>query len=203
MGNSLILAASIDTIVAIAGLIVTIVIAIIGGVYKIVTDTKKYELTENFRKELLEWYTSVVSVLIEAIHYIQSGRFYEPDFSEKKDEILSRISSLAEVGRFYFPNVERDYGLNKPSAYRGARHINIEFLIHFYRNIQSKDQVDVDFLWRMERNFTSVIFDMVEPRKRNREYSKYLAISFPRGRSMKDFIYESPEIRKDLFNHKE
>lgn len=51
----------------------------------------------------------------------------------------------------------------------------------------------------MERNFTSVIFDIVDPRKRNQEYAKYLAMTIPEGQSIEDFIYENSKIRSDLF----
>lgn len=42
-----------EEIIAIAGIVVTVLIAIIGGIYAIATNTKKYELTESYRKELL------------------------------------------------------------------------------------------------------------------------------------------------------
>lgn len=188
-----------ETIIAVLSIIVTIIISVIGGIHKILTDTKKYELTESFRKELLDWYASVVNLMIEMIHYIKADRFYKPDFIDKKNKMLSHLSSLAEVGRFYFPNVERDIGKSKPSAYQGLRHVNIEFIIQFYIYASNQKTADIGLLYRMERNFTSVIFDIVEPRKRNQEYAKYLAMTIPEGQSIEDFIYENSKIRSDIF----
>lgn len=66
-------------------------------------------------------------------------------------------------------------------------------MLHFYQ-IASRDEKGkhIAVLWRLERNFTSVIFDMIEPRKRNRSYSKYLAITIPADKAIEDFIYEDP-----------
>ena len=114
--------------------------------------------------------------------------------------MLADLSALIENGRFYFPNVDKKdgFGGDKPSAYQGYRHINLEFLMHFYEFVRDEEHVKIDLLWRLERNFTSVIFDVVEPRKRNRIYSKKLDITFPEDRAMEDFIYQNPE-NKNVF----
>lgn len=190
------LAITADTLIAIISIAVTVLIAIIGGIYAIITNTKKYELTENFRKELLEWYSSVINLMIRIIHFSETGEFFCAEFSAQKTEMLSQLSALTEVGRFYFPNVNKDdnFGKHKPSAYQGYRHINLEFLLYFYQIARHDDDGSkTELLWRLERNFTSVIFDMVEPRKRNRDYSKYLAITFPEDKAIEDFIYENPK----------
>lgn len=199
MENGIGMAFNLAAIIAILSIVVTIIISVIRGIHKILTDTKKYELTESFRKELLDWYASVTNLMIGIIHYIKEDRFFKPDFIDKKTEMLSRLSALAEVGRFYFPNVEREIGKSKPSAYQGLRHVNIEFIIQFYNNSNYQKTADIGFLYQMERNFTSVIFDIVDPRKRNQEYAKYLAMTIPEGQSIEDFIYENSKIRSDLF----
>ena len=186
---------STESIIAIVGIAVTVLIAIIGGIYAIVTNTKKYELTENYRKELLQWYSSVVDLMIKIIHYSESGEFFSSEFLLQKADMLSRLSALTEVGRFYFPNVIKgdNFGRQKPSAYQGYRHINLEFMLHFYQIAsQASDSSYSALLWKLERNFTAVIFDMIEPRKRNRDYEKYLSLTIPKGRIIEDFIYESP-----------
>lgn len=195
-GTFLNLTLTIDTIIAILGTTVTALIAIIGGIYAIVTNTKKYELTESYRKELLQWYTSVVTLMIKIIHSFENGDFSSPEFLSQKDDMLSQLSALTEIGRFYFPNVIKgdEFGSEKPSAYQGYRHINLEFMLHFYWvALRDIDGSHINLLWRLERNFTSVIFDMIEPRKRNRDYSKYLAITIPEGKAIEDFIYENPQ----------
>lgn len=119
------LSLSTDSIIAIIGIVVTVLIPVIGGIYKIVTSTKKYELTENYRKELLQWYTSVVEIMIRIIHSMESQEFFSDEFQPQKTEMLSRLSALTEIGRFYFPNVIKEdyFGHDKPSAYQGYRDI--------------------------------------------------------------------------------
>lgn len=190
-----------DTIISVLGVIVTIIISVIGGLYVIITNTKKYELTESFRAELLAWYTDTVRVMIHIIHYVKSGEWHEEKFKSQKISLLAQLSAQTELGRFYFPNIIKGdgFGRNKPSAYRGYRHINLEFLLHFYElAFRSTSKSSVNKLWVMERNFTSMIFDMIEPRKRNKRYSKYTELEIPKGRAIEDFYAEDPK-NKDIF----
>lgn len=184
-----------ESIIAILSIVVTILIAVIGGIYAIVTNTKKYELTENYRQELLQWYSSVAALMIKVIHYIEQGIFYSPEFSMQRTDMLSQLSALTEVGRFYFPNVIKGdhLGSDKPSAYQGHRHLNLEFMLYFYQIASDGDSdTNISLLWKLEHNFTAVIFDMIEPRKRNHDYAKYLAITIPEGKAIEDFIDEDP-----------
>ena len=185
-----------DTVVAIVGVAITAVIAIVGAIYAIVTNTKRYELTECYRKELLEWYTKTVEIMIALIHH---AKFDDPHTQEsiaKKTELLSRLSVQVEVGRFYFPNVDRKdrFGDHKPSAYRGRRHIVLELLLHFYKTASWEDcGAKIGTLRECERHFTSILFDTIEPRKRNKLYSKYTALAVPEGKTLGDFLSENPE----------
>ncbi len=42
---------------------ITVLIAIIGGIYAIVTNTKNFELSEQYKNELLTWYEKVIFVI--------------------------------------------------------------------------------------------------------------------------------------------
>ncbi len=186
----------IENTIALLGIAVTVVIAVVSAVYALVTNTKKYELTENYRCELLAWYQDVVDTMVLIIHYCENGEFNSEGFRKERIELLSKLSSLVEKGRFYFPNVIKDdgFGENKPEAYRGYRHINLEFLLHFY-NIASSEIniVSVPSLWNLERHFTSFIFDMIKPRDRNQEYAKHLSIIIPEGESIEDYLERNPK----------
>ena len=73
-----------DSLIAIISILVTILIALVGGIYAIVTNTKKYELTECFRKELLDWYSAVVKLMIRIIHFVENGDFSDSNFISQK-----------------------------------------------------------------------------------------------------------------------
>ena len=177
--------------------IIAAVTSTIAAVYTLVTNTKKYELTENYRCELMEWYKLVVQNMIEVIHLCEMNIINANEFRTEKVKMLSQLSSLMEIGRFYFPNVLKNdsFGSEKPKAYQGYRHINLEFIICFYDIVKQKDisKDDIGQLWDLEREFTSFMFDMIKPRKRNKDYTKYLSITIPKGQSIEDYIAENPE----------
>ena len=186
-----------DNIIAIVAIAVAAVTSTIAAVYTLVTNTKKYELTENYRCELMEWYKLVVQNMIEVIHLCEMNIINTNEFRTEKVKMLSQLSSLMEIGRFYFPNVLKNdsFGSEKPKAYQGYRHINLEFIICFYDIVKQKDisKDDIGQLWDLEREFTSFMFDMIKPRKRNKDYTKYLSITIPKGQSIEDYIAENPE----------
>lgn len=179
----------------ILNVVVTIIIASITAIYTISTNTKKYELTERYRCELLSWYRDAVETMMEIINYCESGEFYLESFSQERIKSLSKLSALVEIGRFYFPNIIKNdgFGKHKPAAYQGYRHIELEFLLNFYfiaSNEPNKRQINS--LRQLERQFTSFIFNMIEPRKYNKKYSKYLSITIPQGQSIEDYLEENP-----------
>lgn len=193
--ENLILSLDIESVLSVISIAVTLLIACVGGIYAITTNTKKYELTESYRKELLRWYATVVDLMIGIIHYIQSDEFFSYQFSSQRTRMLSQLSALTEVGRFYFPNVIKndDFGSEKPSAYQGYRHIALEFLLYFYEvSKESTDAHSISLLRKLERHFTSAIFDIIDPRTRSRDYSKYLMLTMPKGQSIEDYIEEKP-----------
>lgn len=182
-----------ENIVTLLGILVTIIISIVGAIYAIVTNTKKYELTENYKCEILTWYRSVTKTMITIIHLCQAGDFYSDEHVAKRSELLAELSALAEIGRFYFPNVIKgdEFGSEKPIAYQGYRHVNLEFILHFYFIASEPyDGNTIDSLWKLERLFTSFVFDMIKPRKRNKEYARYLSITIPKEQTIEEFLSE-------------
>ena len=184
------------SLVALAGIVVTLVVAIVGGVYKVLTNTNKYEPTERYRQDLLGWYSSTVHVMTAIIHGLESGELLRPEYASRRTELMSRLSALTEVGRFYFPNVDKGdgFGEEKPAAYQGYRNVNLEFMLYFYE-IAARDDCGqyTKLLWKLERNFTSAIFEMVDPRARNEAYAKNLDIQVSAGESLYDFLQKAPE----------
>ena len=166
-------------------------VSIINIIYTAINSKKqKYILTENLYCRLLEWYRSVIRTMITIMRQCENGVFTEN--KDQRLELLSRLSALAEEGRFYFPNVLSDglYGSEKPAAYRGHRHINIECLIHFYR-LASENNINVKALEQVERVFTSSMFVILKPRQRNKDHKKYLSMT------MRDDV-AFPEIVQEL-----
>lgn len=189
---------TIDNIIAIVAIIVPVVVSSIAAVYTLVTSTRKYELTQNYRIEIMDWYRTSVKILTDIIHYCQVGIFDSPNFIEKKTELLSQLSSAIEVGKFYFPNVIKgdSYGQEKMEAYQGYRHICLEFLYYFYVSASNEITAEsIDKMWKLEKGFTSFLFKMIDPRVRNNEYAKFLTITLDKKNIM-DYLAEYPQNRE-------
>lgn len=163
-------------------IIIPVVISVIGAIYKISTDTKKFELSEYYTKELLDWYE-------KTIFSIKKIKLANTD--ENKNVYLAELSSLIDVGRFYFPNIIKNdgYGEDKPEAFKGHRHISLEFLVWIYDLLNYNDYNDVkQYVDFYERQFTSIIFSRLKPHNRNKHYSKYTNITLSENTSARDFF---------------
>lgn len=166
--------------IAIVSICVSLGVSIVGGIYAVVTSTKKYELAEQYKRELLAWYEKVILLIMELIV-----------IKEKKDKdlLLSRLSAQIEVGRFYFPNIKKNdgFGRTKSSAYQGYRHIALDFLVYIYEILKREDcEQYVKQVLSMERQFTSLIFDCIDPNKRKKQLKRYADYVMPKDTTIND-----------------
>lgn len=183
---------SMDTIISVVATVVTIVASVVGGFYALSSNTKKYELTEAYKSELLGWYEKTVGILCRIIHLQQNGLW--EDNKDRKTELLSDLSAQIEIGRFYFPNAlqKNVIGAHKHTAYQGLRQIVLDHLMDFYRIAYSGIR-DLDLLRSLERKFTSYVFEVLDPRTRNAEYLKYTGIRHLEAKSREEFLKENPD----------
>ena len=93
-------------------IVTTLIIAIIGGIYAVLTNTKKFELSEQYKNELLTWYGKVMFVITKL-----QGKCV----GEEREEALCQLSALIDIGRFYFPNIDKGDGLEKKSTRCASR----------------------------------------------------------------------------------
>ncbi len=150
----------------IAGL--ALIVSIGSLIYTWKTNTKKYELSEVLRKELLEWYYRCISIIVVLRKSLESGEINE----EKNSELNSTLYSLIEIGRFYFPNYNRDSGKGNKNfeAYKGNRPILIDLLVETYR-ITSKNKNSllnqrdyfISELKIYQKGFTTELFLLLDP----------------------------------------
>ena len=146
--------------------IVSIVALAISGVLAVlyVRDRRnaKYAIESEYCNQLLCWHAAVVDILIELA--LLSGDGIEG----RKKELLVRLSSLIEQGRFYFPNIkQQEYGLEKPPAYRGYRNIALDFLVASYNLHHKPRSAKLDKQAKyLQQLFTSVIYEIVRPMDR-------------------------------------
>lgn len=180
--------------ISILSIIVTAVIAIIGGIYAVITNSKKYELAEQYKAELLVWYEKVVTIIMRLISICKEGK--SESNNKKRFELLSEFSALIEVGRFYFPNIDKNdrFGSEKPYAYRGYRHIALEFLVYIYQIGMRRDFYNHESaIYSLERQFTSIVYEFIKPNIRHKKLKKYTDIVMPEDMALEDFLEKSPQ----------
>lgn len=174
--------------------IISIIVAIGALVYSILSNTKKYELTYQYYNDILQWHNEAVEVLI----YL---RLSEPD-SDNRTTNLTKLSTLIEQGRFYFPNVNKGdcFGKNKPFAYQGYRNVILDFLVYSYQLFIRSDYMRyVKHAEQLQRLFTSYAFQYLEPQKRRKQISSKTSIKKDKEFTIDDFLRESPDYIYDLY----
>jgi hypothetical protein len=140
----------------------------------------------------MEWYSETIEVLFLLKFKTKKDVVDEKSFTEN----LSKLSSLIERGRFFFPNIDKKngFGNEKPTAYRGYRNLALDFLVASYNlfydpqnRINNLDQAE-----QLSRHFTSIIFEVIRP-KENLQLIK----------SMTDRYFVKEEIFEDFINKKD
>ena len=60
--------------IAIVSIAVTTIIAIVGGIYAVASNTKKFELAEAYKKEILDWYSDTINVMISILSKVKNEK---------------------------------------------------------------------------------------------------------------------------------
>ena len=70
--------------------LISILISILALVYTYKSNTKRFELADQYKKDLLNWYQDTIRILLNIRGRVASGRF---DWS-KNDLLFSLLSNL-------------------------------------------------------------------------------------------------------------
>jgi len=170
----------------------SLIIAVAVFIYTYVTNTKRYELTSQYRLEIMNWYSDTVSILI-LLKCEARDKF--PNI-ELKNELLCKLSTNIEIGRFYFPNVRKgdNHGQNKPEAYKGYRNLMLDFLVYSYQ-IFSGDHPEkfIRHAESLQRHFTSHLFEILDPNSFLKETKRHTRRTFSKDLSFDEYISKEPE----------
>lgn len=160
--------------------------------YSYFTNTKKYELISQYRSEILEWYSDTVDILIRL--RIEAKEGYKNE--SFKNELLSRLSAKIEIGRFYFPNVDKNdkYGNEKPYAYRGYRNLILDFLVFSHQLFEKPDAKNfIRHAETLQKHYTSHLFEILDPKTFLKQTEKYTDKTFLKELCFEDFIEKDPD----------
>lgn len=172
--------------------IASLLIAFAAFLYSYLTNTKKYELTSQYRTEILSWYSETIYILIRL--KIEAKDNFKDNNIRK--ELLSKLSAQIEIGRFYFPNVDKGdkFGDKKPQAYKGYRNLMLDFLVFSFQVFEKQDaQKYLSHAGALQRHFTSYLFEILDPKTFLKETEKHTDKTFSKELRFEDFIQKDPD----------
>jgi len=128
--------------------------------------------------EIMKWAHEAIDVTSEAIALCK-GRgavFGEQEMRQHSLGLSHKLSSLADRGRLFFPNVDHDrHGLEREAAFRGFRPTILDCVVFACiqvdrldpRNLGPDDDA-AEFLTKCRRLLVSEVQGAVDPRRRGR-----------------------------------
>jgi hypothetical protein len=186
------------------GSILSAIVAIMALAHAIYqSKVKKYEIMRDYRSTIIAWYSETVELLIELRSLLVSVNDKDDKLAKEqlKLKMMSHLSSQIEVGRLYFPNLDKGdgYGKEKPKAFQGYRNLTLDFLVFSYNIFLEKDVVVyAEHLVRLQREFTSIICETVGPEEFLNELKKHSDKYFSHNLTYHEFLEKDPANR-DLF----
>ncbi|MGJ7913797.1 hypothetical protein [Neobacillus sp. LXY-1] len=176
--------------------IFSVIISLLAFFYTFKSNTKKYELSSSFRKELVDWFTQTIRILIELKLLAKAN-----ERKSKYTELLAKLSAQIEIGRLYFPNINKSdkFGEDKPIAYQGYRNVVLEFLVLSYRIFDKEDANKyVKHAEYLQREFTSQLFEVINPTRVLNDVKKLTSRTFTTEYSFEDFLSQNPDSYKNF-----
>jgi len=155
--------------------------------YTVRSNTKHFEFSETYFKDIVTWHSDVIGAMVYMRHILYDNE----TFKKEKISVLAKISSLIETGRFYFPNIDLGdgYGKEKPIAYQGYRNLVLDFVVFFYDVSKNENALEyIDHLKWLERNFTSYVFEFIDPKKQGDARREMMRLYASEEMRFEDFI---------------
>lgn len=175
----------------------SLLIAVSAFVYSYLTNTKKYELTSQYRTEVLNWYSDTINVL----SYLRSEAINGFQDKTLKNQLMSKLYANVEIGRFYFPNIDigDDHGNQRPEAYKGYRNIMLDFLVYSYQIFEKPDSDKfINHATSLQKHFTSCMYEILDPKSFLTETKKHTSKTFSKNLSFEEYLKNDAD---DLINY--
>ncbi len=184
-------AANVDVVVQAAGAAVALVAAAVAAVAAIkahgraksMGDLQRRDLmvhhlsmTEAHLREIRAWAETCIVALSEAVALCYRDRTRPhagPDFFNSREEVLVKLSTMIDVGRFFFPNEHaKTVGQHKEGAFRGLRLPAMDRLVEAFNIVkklkcaeQGPERDVADVLVKKKRAFVTEVQDRLEVRE--------------------------------------
>jgi len=158
--------------------------SVLATAVSFIVSSKKFELANDQRNAILNWYSESVEILIKM-------RMASDSSVEEKRDLLGRLSALIEVGRFYYPNVIREdgYGAEKLIAYQGRRSAVLDFLVFSYDIFTRNDSSSYsEHLLVLQKCFTSYVFTSLNTRQFKKSIKKHTGLTLDQNKTLGEFL---------------
>ena len=164
--------------ISIVALIVSL-FSVITSTYFAVTSNRraKKNLSIDYQFKIQEWVSKVIETKSDA--FVLSEYSDDGDFERQRIEVLAKLTSLLDQGRMFFPNIDADWGSEKPVAYQGLRHeildpIKASFdLVKGMKGLNElqRGATSETFL-KFRREFVSIAHDELSPKDRDQFFKR-------------------------------
>lgn len=136
-------------------------------------------------EDMKKWAEQVCDAMTEALHLcdLDPSKVTGESFFDRRHRLLITLSSLADRGRWFFPNVTLDaHGSDKEPAFRGYRQEVLNGIISGYRFLEIMDYIRPennrtmvrDGLVQAKRVFVSSVQIALNPARRTAEFDELL-----------------------------
>jgi hypothetical protein len=73
-----------------------------------------------YRLKVQDWVSQVIDCMADA-YILSEYEKVDTDFERQRIGVMADLTSLLDQGRMFFPNIDADWGNDKPVAYQGLR----------------------------------------------------------------------------------
>ena len=112
------------------GSVLSAIVAIVAFAYSYFqSNFKKYEVKRDYRNAIFTWFAATTRLLLELRFLLMNN---PEEFDKRKPVLMADLSAHIEMGRLYFPNIDKGdgYGADKPRAFRGYRNLTLDFVVY-------------------------------------------------------------------------
>jgi hypothetical protein len=186
-------------LLAALGSVLSVIVAIMAlSLTHSQNQVKKYEIKRDYQEDIISWFSKTTELLIKLRFLLTNNK---EEFESIKVILLAELSTQIEIGRLYFPNINKGdgYGAEKPKAYQGYRSIILVFLVYSFDIFLLDNAFNYEkHLLRLQREYTSTICEIIDPESFLNETKKHSDKFFNPRMSIIEFLEKNPE-NVDLF----
>lgn len=172
---------NVETVIAIVSAFVALLSAVIArGETKAQRRLQEEQLRQNIDAASLEWGHEAINTMGEAAALAMSNHLTVAELSTAKLDVARRLSTLADRGRMFFPNVDAEtHGTDREAAYRGKRPPILDVVIYAYYEtlrigeggVRGADSAG--FITQCRRMLVSELQSHLDPRRLDEVIERY------------------------------